>query len=69
MKILKKIFGYFLKGLLVIVPLVVTVYIVYFLFAKIDGLIKLDINGFGFAIIIVGITTIGFFASSPGILP
>lgn len=61
---MKKLIGYFVKGLLVTVPLAVTIYAVYFVFAKIDGLLPIPIPGVGFAATIIFITLVGFLASS-----
>ena len=55
---MKRLSGYFLRGLLVFVPLVVTLYVVYTVFVKIDGFFSFKIPGAGFVLtlsIIVGI--------------
>ncbi|MBU0728911.1 MAG: DUF502 domain-containing protein [Proteobacteria bacterium] len=61
---MKKLSQFFLQGLLIFVPFVVTVYVVYMVFTKIDGFFRLDIPGLGFAATILLITGIGFAASN-----
>jgi len=69
---MKKIINYFLQGLLYIVPITVTLYVVVLVLEKIDNIIpglldKLGVNlqipGLGLIIIIVLITIIGFLGS------
>jgi uncharacterized membrane protein len=60
---MKKLAGYFLKGLLFTIPLVITVYIVYELFLKIDGLLNIPVPGVGLIITLLCITIIGFMVS------
>jgi len=60
---MKKLFGYFIKGLLVAVPLAVTIYVVYFVFTRIDGLMRINFPGIGFIATIILITLIGYLAS------
>lgn len=61
---MKKITQYFLNGLLVSVPLVVTVYVVYTIFINIDNLFNFKIPGMGFAVTILIIFTTGVAASN-----
>ena len=67
---MKRLSRYFLQGLLFMVPLVLTVYIFYFLFIKIDGLIKIPlpgigiVPGIGFIATILLIILIGFLVSN-----
>jgi uncharacterized membrane protein len=49
----------FLHGCLVLVPAVVTIYVVYFVFTTIDGLLGLDVPGVGFALTLALITVVG----------
>jgi uncharacterized membrane protein len=51
------------QGLLFVVPITATIYILYFLFQKVDTLIKLEIPGLGLLIIIFGVTLVGFVGS------
>jgi uncharacterized membrane protein len=61
---MKRISQYFLQGLLFLIPLFVTVYVIYWLFNKIDGMLNLPVPGLGFVVTIVFITLIGFVASN-----
>jgi uncharacterized membrane protein len=61
---MKRIAKYFFEGLLVVVPAVLSIYIIYVIFTKIDGLLRLPIPGAGFVITIVAITFIGILAST-----
>ncbi len=65
---MKKLTGYFLKGLLIFVPAALTVFAVVWVFTKLDGLFGLATPGLGLAIAVpvtlVGITLIGMLASN-----
>ena len=61
---MKRIGQYFLQGLLFLIPLFVTVYVIYWIFTKIDGFLSLPVPGLGFIVTIVFITFIGFVASN-----
>lgn len=68
---MKRLTRHFFEGLLFLIPIGASLYIVYFLFIKIDSLLKvplaqygLDIPGVGFAITIVIIVCIGFLTSN-----
>ena len=61
---MKKIINYFLQGLLYIVPISVTLYVVYWTFQKIDGILPFQFPGLGLIVIIVLITFIGFAGSA-----
>ena len=61
---MKRLASYFLKGLLFIVPVVVTVYVFYLAFIKIDRLLRIPIPGVGFLATLALITLIGFFTSN-----
>lgn len=64
MKIFQKLAGYFLQGVLLIVPVAATAYVVYSLFTFIDGLIPVEVPGLGLLILLVIITLLGFLGSS-----
>jgi len=74
MKLGAVIFGYFLRGLLVVVPAAVTVYVVVRLFQFIDGLLARALSrylpeygvlpGLGIVVLVLLITLLGVFASS-----
>ena len=61
---MKKIINYFLQGLLYIVPITVTLYVVVWTFQKIDGILPFQLPGLGLIIIISLITIIGFLGSA-----
>jgi uncharacterized membrane protein len=61
---LKRLIGYFFRGLLFIVPITVTIYVFYLIFIKIDRLLGLKIPGLGFLIAIALVTFIGFLGSN-----
>lgn len=57
---MKKIIGYFLQGLLYLVPLAVTIYIVVEAVIIVDGLVPVNLPGLGLLIILVAVTGVGF---------
>ena len=71
----KKLLQYFLQGLLILAPISITVYTLYFVVSSIDGLIPIfsytDVNGrvrvqnygLGFILIIVAVILLGYFSS------
>ncbi len=61
---MKKFINYFLQGLLYIVPITVTLYVAYWTFQKIDGILPFQFPGLGLIIIIGLITFIGFVGSA-----
>jgi uncharacterized membrane protein len=61
---MKKISQYFLQGLLFLVPVVATVYVVYVIFSKIDGFFPFDLPGLGFLLTIGLILAVGFVSSN-----
>ncbi|MFA4915213.1 MAG: DUF502 domain-containing protein [Syntrophales bacterium] len=61
---MKRLAGYFFKGLIFLVPIAITVYIFYVVFKKIDNLLGLPIPGAGFFLTIILVTIIGFLASN-----
>ena len=62
-RILRYLGRYFLQGLLYIVPISVTVYILMEGFIFLDSLIPLDIPGMGILSVLITITLIGFVGS------
>lgn len=60
---MKKLSKYFFEGLIVVIPVGVTIYLLYIIFIQIDGLFKFKYPGIGFLITMVGILIIGFIAS------
>lgn len=65
---MKRLFRYlvrsFLKGLLVVLPIALTVYILYAIILLIDGLLPTENPVLGSAIVIVGILAVGIFAGN-----
>ena len=61
---MKKIINYFLQGLLYIVPITVTGYVVLWVFKKIDGILPFNFPGLGLIVIFVFITMAGFLGSA-----
>ena len=61
---MKKLTRYFFEGLLFLVPLVATIYVLWLLFTKIDGIFRFKIPGMGFGVTIITVTIIGFIASN-----
>ncbi len=55
---------YFVRGLIVIVPIALTAWVLYQVFIWFDSLVPFAIPGTGFALTIAVITTIGFLASN-----
>ncbi|HAB50850.1 MAG: hypothetical protein A2315_01050 [Ignavibacteria bacterium RIFOXYB2_FULL_35_12] len=60
---MKKLSKYFFEGLIVVIPVSITIYLLYIIFIQIDGLFKFKYPGIGFLITMVGILVIGFIAS------
>jgi uncharacterized membrane protein len=64
-KILSRLINYFLKGLLISIPLAATISIIYWLFETIDGFLGKDhVPGLGILIILSIILVIGWIGSS-----
>lgn len=61
---MKRILGYFLRGLMLTVPLVVTVWVCYAVFMKVDGWLGISIPGIGFVTTLTLITLVGALGSS-----
>ena len=61
---MSRLLNYFLRGLVVVVPLALTVYVCALIFITIDSWLGLPIRGVGFLLAIVLITLVGFTASS-----
>jgi uncharacterized membrane protein len=61
---MKTITRYFFEGLIVILPTAATIYFVYLIFIKIDGLFNFTIPGIGFLLTLGLILIVGFIASN-----
>ena len=60
----KQLPSYFLRGCLVLAPLVATVYIIYLVFTTVDQLMPVGVPGLGFVLTIALITLVGFLTSN-----
>ena len=60
---MKKFINYFLQGLLYLIPISVTTYVVYWTFIKIDSILPFNFPGLGLIVIISLITLIGYLGS------
>ena len=63
---LKKVFSYFIQGFIILAPIAITLYAMYWLFDKVDSILRpyVDIPGLGFIIIVVFIILVGWVSSS-----
>ena len=61
---MKRLLRYFLQGLVITIPLVLTVFVCVQAFRKVDSWLGISIPGVGFAVTLASITLIGFFGSS-----
>jgi uncharacterized membrane protein len=61
----KKFFRYFVQGVIILAPIGITAYVLYWLFDKIDGILNpyIRIPGLGFLIIIVFVVLVGWISS------
>lgn len=56
--------NYFFKGLLFLTPIIVTLYVLYFIITAVDKIFRVKIPGLGFLITMVFVTVIGFLVST-----
>ena len=61
---MNRLFGYFLRGLVFIAPIGITLYICWLIFTRIDGWLGIPIPGVGFAATVALITLFGFLATN-----
>ncbi len=61
---MQKLLTNFLKGLLILVPVMLTGYVFFFIFKKIDGLLPIPYPGVGFIVTIAFIIIVGAVASN-----
>lgn len=59
----KQIFGYFLRGLLVVVPFALTTYIIILAVRFLDSMIPINVPGLGILIMFLIITAVGYMTS------
>jgi uncharacterized membrane protein len=62
--VIQKIITWFLRGLLISMPLVLTAYLLFLIFKGLDGLFQFEHAGVGLLLILAGILIIGIFGSS-----
>jgi len=62
----KKVFNFFIQGFIILAPIAITLYALYWLFDKVDRILRpyLDIPGLGFVIIVVFIILVGWVSST-----
>jgi uncharacterized membrane protein len=58
---MKKTLSLFIRGLLFVAPIFITIYVLYNTIKYIDGLLDLGIPGLGILVVLLGITAIGYF--------
>lgn len=61
---MKRLATYFLRGVVLTVPLAVTIWICWLILRTIDGWLGIDIPGAGFVVTMVGITIVGFLGTN-----
>ena len=61
---MRRILNYFLRGLVLVVPLAITIYVCWIVFERIDGWLGLPIPGLGFLATVALITLVGFLGSN-----
>ncbi len=61
---MKRISKYFFEGLLILVPFVATIWVIYIVFQKIDGLFDFPVPGVGFVVTMLLILLVGFVTSN-----
>lgn len=62
----RKIIRYFIQGLIILAPIAITAYVLYWIFEKVDNILRpyVDIPGLGFVIIILFVLLVGWVSSS-----
>jgi uncharacterized membrane protein len=62
----RKLIRFFIQGLIILAPIAITGYLLYWLFDKVDSILRpyVNIPGLGFAIIIVFVILVGWISSS-----
>jgi uncharacterized membrane protein len=61
---MRRLIGYFARGLVLIVPIAVTAYVCWYIFTTVDGWLNFRIRGAGFVVNIVLVTLVGFLGST-----
>jgi uncharacterized membrane protein len=62
---LRKLFRFFIQGLIILAPIGITAYVLYWLFDKVDSILRpyVNIPGLGFAIILAFVLLVGWISS------
>jgi uncharacterized membrane protein len=65
-RILGKIFRYFIQGLIILAPIGITLYVMYWLFERVDSILQpfVKIPGLGFVLIISFVILVGWISSN-----
>lgn len=61
---MRRLLGYFVRGLVLLTPLAVTIWVCWIVFTRVDGWLGLPVQGAGFVATIVLITAVGFLGSN-----
>jgi len=61
---MRRLLGFFVRGLVLLAPLFVTVWVCWLVFTKVDGWLGLPIPGAGFVVTLLLITAVGFLGSN-----
>jgi uncharacterized membrane protein len=61
---MKRLFRYFINGLLIMAPITLTIYIILALINLLDGILDLGIPGLGILVMVLLLTLVGFIGSS-----
>jgi uncharacterized membrane protein len=61
---MSRLLNYFVRGLVVVAPLALTIYVCVVIFTTIDSWLGLPIRGVGFLVMLVLVTVVGFLAST-----
>jgi uncharacterized membrane protein len=61
---MSRLLNYFFRGVIVVAPVAVTIYVCYAIFTRVDNWLGFPIPGVGFLLTIVAITLVGFLASN-----
>jgi len=62
---IKRVAGYFIQGLVILAPIAITGYALYWLFEKVDSILRpyLNVPGLGFLLIISSVVVVGWVSS------
>lgn len=63
---LKRLASYFIQGLVILAPIAITIYFLYWLFENVDSILRPYVNvpGLGFLLIITGVILVGWVSSN-----